>query len=167
MIDYLDQEYYPQVIVEITKNKVIMCDGKNQNINNPIHLYSVLMARKRYESDLELVHKVIAEENEKEQELDDLVAESQYMLLSNIIYPNNKNGDNKYTTNMYLQYALGIMRFTVDDIYNVLPKFFEHGTLDLNNGQLVDKSQFNNKIPHLQDNAYNQLSGKFDKFQAN
>lgn len=142
-------------MIEITRNKVI----NDENKWNAPNLYSVLLARKRYESDLALVHKVIAEENQKDNMENCLIAETQYMLLSNVIYP--KYGY-RYNTSMYLQYALGIMRFMEDDIYNVLPKFFDYGTMDNYHHQFVKKD--NNKITHLEDDTYDQLYGKFNNF---
>ena len=111
---------------------------------NAPNLYSVLHARKRYESDLALVQRAVAEQTRCSCGLrtgmgmnDNLAADRQYMLLSNVIC--SEYGD-KYSTSMYLQYALGIMRFMEDDIYDVLPKLFDY-------------EQFINEHVHKSNNA--------------
>ena len=138
---------------------------------NAPNLYSVLSARKRYETDLALVHKAMEEHSNLCGTRmgpginNNLVAESQYMLLSNVIYP--KYGD-RYSTSMYLQYALGIMRFMEDDIYDVLPKFFNYSNMDNYPTQFVNKyvnKSNNDEITYFDDDSYHRLLGKFNHFQ--
>ncbi len=130
---------YPPFFVELASGKI----GSDAKID----IFSALLARKRYESDLIFARKSVGKKH----------SEHDFMLLSNIIVPVCGDNGQQYRTSMYLQYALGIMKFMKDDIYNILPKLFE-----CDQDTLLHK--YDDKIMHLEDHMFDESLEKFNKF---
>eukprot|EP00484_Ammonia_sp_Unknown_P013284 CAMPEP_0197079488 /NCGR_PEP_ID=MMETSP1384-20130603/213650_1 /TAXON_ID=29189 /ORGANISM="Ammonia sp." /LENGTH=493 /DNA_ID=CAMNT_0042518365 /DNA_START=337 /DNA_END=1818 /DNA_ORIENTATION=- len=156
---------YPQAIIELTSNTTFVgggedVDGKRSKDEQAVCLHSVLMARKRYESDL-LKFDTMSKNSEMERKSKcHLNAESEYMMLSSIVRAMNSKD---CVASMYLQYGLGIMRFFEEDIYEVLPALFADGR---NEASKAIRRRMDGQHEYWRDNVYEEIFRKFRKSQA-